>query len=633
MSVVSARLAVLFSSVIVGCSIDVSGLGEADASSDAGVDARVDAAGIDAGDLDGGGRDATPDAGPPPDSGCHAWDSPRAVYTLVGDWLEERGSIHLGTAYEPPGVLVIPAQPFRRGGLLARGYDGDLLGAPPMLSGVSGTPTGHAFLGDLDLDFEGTDAPAGLLLAGRDRYTVVAEGQIRLLAGPTTVVIEADDRGVIEIDVDGTTHRAAATGSASAGTVTFTAPADRWYPVRLGWADAGGNSDVRVTVAEGTDDPFVPGPDVLRAQALSIDGREMMGFDAAPPGSTVAGTRIDPDDTDQSWGDSRPEGVGITSNDVWSVRWLSRWTFDAPDGTMRADTDGKHRLWVHGVYYGGEYATGVANVTYAPRVAPGTNDVVYELDEMTGAAFARVYLNDATVTSDRTRPVTRFGGLAFGAGTRAGPTPISAGGMRTVDVDVAAPSSPPPTVAEISGVIETTEPDAITLRYTPPEGGGTTAPLRDWGEPAGGDRWVFRHVIPTPFDTSGTWVVGATNASSTTATLHTAGVLVHHGADARPYAAEATWISAALDLGARTRVTSLELDAHSLFGTSVELSVGAADDASGLPSPWWHSARPDGTVDGDAAGRWVQVRAVLRGPGVDTPRVEEIRVVGGACVP
>ena len=614
---------------LAACSIEVSGLGDVDA----GPDAGFDAAGIDAAGIDAGRWDASFDAGPPPDVGCHEFGTPRQVWTFGESGFRAAAATHAGTAVEAPGVLVIPAQPYRYGGLLAAGYEGSLLEDPPALTDVSGTPTGHAFIGDLDQTWSSSDGPAELLLAGESAFTVLAAGEIRLLSGPTTLEIVADDRAVIEIDVAGTTQRLFATEVGAPVDVSFTVPADRWYPIRLAFADDGGSASVRVSIAEGDDAPFVPGPDVLRADARSVDGREMLGFDTAPPDATLRGARVDPDDTDGSWGTGRPAGIGITVDDRWSARWISRWTFDVPDGTIRADTDGKHRVWVHGVYYGGEYAEGVANTTYALRVAPGTNDVVYELDEIVGDAFARIYANDAFVPPDRAVPASRFGGLAFGAGTRSGAVTIAAGAMETVTVEVRAPGSPRPTVAEVSGVIETSEADSITIRYTPPGGGGTTVPLVDCGEPAGSDRWVFRLVVPTPFETNGGWVVGAINAGASPATLRTAGVLAHHHADPEPYAADATFISEPLDLGERTRVTSVEIDAYTLFGTSFEIAVGAADDRAGLPSPWWSGVRADGTVDGDAVGRFMQLRVVLRGPRVDTPRVVELRAVGGVCLP
>jgi hypothetical protein len=617
---------ILCAGALGACSIHTGGLG-----GDGGPDAGE--AGVDARADDGGGLDGGFDTGPPPDAGCHEIAPAEHLITLDRDDFGAADAEHRGTAVERPGLLVIPAQPFRHGALLARGYDGALLGDPPALSDLSTSPAGHAFLGDLNQSWSGSDAPEGLLVAERDRYTLAADGEIRLLAGVTTLDFEPDDHGVVEIDVGGTTYRAVAPNATTRGRVTFTVPTDRWAPIRFAYSDTGADSRLRVYLARDGGARAVPGPDVLRADVRSPHGREVLGFDRAPADSDVDGARIDPDSTDQSWGSGRPAGLGITNDDTWSLRWLARWTFDVPDGTMRADTDGKHRLWVHGVYYGGEYATGTADATYDLRLAPGTNDVVYELDEMLGSAFTRSYVNGDIAAAERMRPATRFGGVAFGAGSPTTSRSIGAGSTEAVDVDVSAPAVPAATVVEISGVIDTAEPDAITLQYTSPGGGDASAPLRDWGEPAAGDRWVFRTVVPAPAGgTGGRWRVGVRNDGGSTATLIAAGVLGHHGADPEPYAGTATFVSAPQDLGIRTRITSVEIDAYMLFHTRVELSVAAADDSAGLASPWWYPVAGDGTVDGPV-GRWAIVRAVLEGPRVDTPRIVEIRTFGGACVP
>jgi hypothetical protein len=611
------------------CALDRTGLAVA---TDGGV-------AVDTGQADGSvvDPDANGDGGlppPPEDAGCHDFETPRPLWTLhgrtAGQGFLDPAAVGVETDLDDAGQIVLALQPYRHGGVLLRGYEVALNPADGLASLDPEVVTGRALSGDLARDWGG-GTPDELAISTNDRFSVRGDGEIFLEAGAWSFELDVDDVGLLELDVGGVTH-AVQRSSPGAETMSVRVPTDAWYAIRLGHADSGGDADFRVRAARDGDGLQTVRADRLRTRFDALEGRELFGFDAILPGPSVAGSRIDPSDTSHDFGGGAPSGVGITGGDTWSARWVGRYWLADGGGTVRAQSDGPHRLFVDGVFLGGIYDSGVYDTTYELHVPVGFVDVTVELDENTGAAFMHLERDGAPFAASDLRPLSRYGATPWTVGAELA-LDIPAGGSATGSVTMAPPSEP--SVVELSAVITTVEPDAVTISVATPAGTSGSARLPDLGAPAGGDRWHFRWTFTgaaIPADPRGPWSVTVDHGGASAARLETVGVLAHLGGEPTPYPEMGVFTSGLVDLGGRARITAVIATGWERFGTTITALARAGDDgASATGFRFTPAGEPGGALATELVGRVVQVAAELRGPGQDTPRVQELVIVGGEC--
>lgn len=607
-----------------GCTLDTAGHGTL--------------GGIDSGTRrDGGpGYDAGVDidAAPPP---------PCATTVMPVDVLSIDG-LAGGTGFSAPdavldqveldatGAIVLPGGDHRYGALLFEGYVGTVFGGTPDLVALdSHTPSGAAFVGAMDQTFNGGAVPKGLRLTGEDSFSVRASGEIFLRSGSNRIELNAEDRGVLEIDVEGRLVSSVATDAISAARVDVEVAADAWYPIRFAWEDAGMNSSFSLTGTLGTGTETTVPAQSLRFDARHLGGRELVGYDAATLDGTPNGSRVDADDSDADYMSGYPEDVGITNGDTWAVRWLGRTLLPTDGGTLDLVANDAYRLWVDGVFVAGAYGPGALDDTRSLWTRRGLHDFVVELEDAMGDASIAVHRDAAPIGAARSRPALRFGGLAYGRGASLAAS-IAAGGMNATTLAVGAPTFSP-TAVEISAVVVATDPAMVRVSARDPGGGNHDATLAEHSLASAGT-WIYRLALvggAAPADVDGTWTITVHNDGPDAIEVRTVGVLAHFGGVATPLGSAGRFVSGAIDLGEPYLITGVRLDADLPWDTQVYPSVRIADSVDALASAPRLSVDASGALPTPAAGRVVQVRLDLNGPGHDTPHVYAATILGARC--
>jgi len=602
-----------------GCSIDTEALGGG------GDGGRVDAgdAGVRPdGDLDG--------FVPPVDAGplCEELGGPRVVRVLDADDFGDTGAERDGVEVERPGQLALELSPYRYGGLLVEGYTGALLGTDPDFADVAGeTPTGLAILERIEQGWSGTESMPGLLLEGADEYTALASGEIFLGSGSHSLRLEVDDNAIVEIGgiAGGGT---AIAGLGSPGTSSFTVADAGWYPIRLAWDDTGEGSSILLELTLPDDSTEIVGAARLRTDLSDVPGRELFGWDSRDPDDTPDGERIDQDDTAEDFTTvAFPQGVGIADSSDFTARWVGRHPLDL-GGSLVASGDDHYELWLDGVFLGQ-----ASDGTYSQLVPRGTYDVILELDQGGGGRDISLLYDGAPFQPEQLRPRTRFGGVPFAAGSNV-ETNVDGGNTHSVTLDVVAPDVPLAAI-EVSVVATSPEPGTVDVVITAPSSESFTFAL-DSHTRSGllNNRRVFRVVIDPDdvVDASGGWTVMLDNGGTMRTVWDRAGVLVHARGETEPYATTGTFTSAVLELEAETVLTRLQSVVDAPADTSVGLEVRAARVEAELATAPWTAVEADSDLSGSLRGSFAQVRVTLEGPGHDTPRVMDLRLVGEPCL-
>lgn len=602
--------------------------------------ATPDAGPLDAGPMDAGPMDAGPtDAGPPPDLGpddaCARLAPPSTVF-LADERSELVGGYLSYVTVEEPAQIELERDRHRYGALLGIGYAAALVDDDYSFEEVAaGTPTGSRLVTTFDSTFSGgTPAPPFLGLPG-DGHTLELRGEIRLARGMWRFELDADDRGVLQISVDGTVVelRNATPEPVSIGSVSVAT--DGWYPIRFAFSDSTGNSGYRIRAARDAAGFTVLTPSMMRFDASAIAGRDMHGFDAIMPTGLPDGNRFDTDPTEVDWDRGAPAQVGIGNGDDWSVRWAGRWFFPAPDASLVVISDDVHRLWIDGLCYGGAYDGTSVTTTYETRVPSGWHDVILEMTERSTSAHITARLAGFRFDLPAMRVAPRFGGHVA---TRlmTGIRTFAAGTTAHVDLDIDE-SRPGLVAAEISMIFDaTTTLDDVVVVVVAPGGGRRTWPAAANAVPFGIGRWGLRVVwtgMGLPANADGRWTIDVSGTGARTGTLATAGIVAHSEGVAAPYATLGTWESVAIDLGGLSRLETLTAGFDARFGAGVRTEVRWASSVAALAGAPWFSVVPGSAVPGAPIDGFAQVRVVLTGPGTETPRVWSVGLSASRCIP
>jgi len=576
--------------------------------------------------------DTRPD-GPRPDGGptCSALSTPHIVEILAGDaLLRAPDAVFEGTEIEPPGNVTLQVSAYRHGAWAVDGYDAELLNDPPNLPDlVGGTPRMRTFRSAIDTDLGGGELPYGLVLDADDRYTIEIAGELYLTAGDNEVHIDVDDRVVFAVDVDDTLIAIRRPGPGSIS-MTIAAPRDDWYPVHGAWQNGGGPGRFDIEITPPADSRRSLRPDEMRVRAAVRDGREVFGWSTEMPDGDPDGSRIDDDEA--SWTGSGPfPDVGVVNNDRWSMRWVGRYRFaDTIDDVLVISQD-SHRLWVGGVFLGGDFG-GDDTRNYDTHAPDGIVDMVLELTERTGGSEMTLRYDEDTVSAADFQPYTRFGGVPHGRGEEFNHT-ISSTRMETLDLS-GIPGDAPSAV-EVSVVIVAPDPSVVTVTVTEPGGLMESRPLSDaaWSRIAG--YWHLRWVpawASTLDSADGTWEITVDNTGPDSVRWLRQGVLAHFGGIAEPRARSGTFRTAVVDLGDETLITGVRAGGMITGQANVRLAVRAAANQSDAMMLPFTDTDAVGDLGTPIAGRYVQIQASLSGPGWETPRVRDLRIVGQRCL-
>ena len=611
-------LALALALPLSGCFLDRSGLG-----------GGADAGPADAGPIpDGAPRDVGPDSedgGPLP--ACTHRGRGRAVASLGPSELSAGETT--SAAIEDPGVLTLPVQTFANGALLWTGYDEALLdnGSPALADLSAGTPRFSALRVDQDVDFV-FGSPSDLDVNGGDTFSIEIRGELYLHAGVNDFDLQADDRMVVELDLGGSIVRGSAVWTGGS-TMTANVPADGWYPIHAAMEEEFVTARIRIALRAPGDSGFRDlRPDEMRVDARDLEGRVAYGWDVEAWSAAPDGSRIDATRTDVSFATNAPRELGITDRSTFALRWFGMHHFDALDGVLAASVEKRFQLFVDGIYLG----DGDGDGSYRAGFAPGWHEVVLLMSQDGGNdGRASLSYDGGVFEPAALRARARSGGAIFGEGVVVDRT-VAAGSDFVQPIAVGAPAFAPSFV-EITAIVETGEPRAVTMQWLTPDGGAVRgAILADAARHIPGtDLWHFRTVVDDATTANGAWSVRLTNDGEGDARFVRAGVLAQLAGVRDAYPRLGEWTSAAIGLDADYALERVEVRGEVPGGARVRMQVRAADTASALGDASLVDVDPDGFVMGDASGRFAQVRVILEGDGTITPRVTGLELIGRPC--
>ncbi|RLB51677.1 MAG: hypothetical protein DRJ42_16355, partial [Deltaproteobacteria bacterium] len=620
-----AREAALRSALLVlligtgACSIDQGALLPTDAG-----DGALPDSGVDTGTVPDSGT-PPPDSGIPPVEPCVDFGEPHVVKIVSGDALFE-GATHDGTEQEAPGNIALRSNLYRYGAWAVAGHEEAHLGNPPSLSDLDGqVATATAYRDDFDVSYDDSTPPHDLLIAGDGVYTIEIHGELRLTAGTNTLHATVEDRVILEVDVDGTPNTLSR-GTSGSGDVSIDAPRDGWYRVRGAWQSDGGNGALTLEITTPAGARRGLWTEEMRVDASAFRSREVHGWENTSLDGAPSGSRIERSETDWSstGGDQYP-GVGLGNHDNWAVRWVGRHLIPDPiDAFHFVANQGAH-LFVDGVFLGSG-----ADRTLDSAAPDGTVDVIAELWDGSSSSAMLLEFNGAPFPVDHLRPSSRFGGVPHGRGDEFAHS-VSGGGSRTESIDLGAIPSGSTSAVEVSVIIEAADPGPINVTVTEPGGLTETRRLVDsaWSRQAG--QWHLRWVpdwADTLTDADGTWQVTVENTGTDTVLWHHIGVLAHLGGTPEPFPRSGVFRTAFIDLGDETLIRGVRGGGIVTGRSGVQFAMRAGNTPVDVAFAPTDAA---GDLASAIRGRYVQIEVSLSGPGWDTPRIRDLRILGDAC--
>lgn len=300
------------------------------------------------------------------------------------------------------------------GGLLHRGSDtgvlsssgaswGDLAAMPPTAKTAIAWTIGANW---------GAGTPSSVGLSHGDDWSQWWEGEVLLDAGTWTFTLLVDQHGFVELAPSGSSaySRVVAADWPNQTTASFEAAASGWHPIRIAMSEGQGNAQIDLRLAG----PGVASQPIprhrLRARVDHVAGMAMAAFDDSRGVGSVATTIDATGPANVSWGSGSPADVGLSSPELFSVRWTGQLRIDvAGDYVFRYATDDGQRLWVNGTRVLNSWHDTVANSVTSPiALTPGWHDLVIDVSEHVGAAAANLRVESGPELAGSALPVARL---------------------------------------------------------------------------------------------------------------------------------------------------------------------------------------------------------------------------------
>ncbi|MBX3154795.1 MAG: hypothetical protein KF773_02260 [Deltaproteobacteria bacterium] len=253
--------------------------------------------------------------------------------------------------------------------------------------------------------------PRGLNLpANSDNWTLIYDGEVLLPMGSLELQVDADDRAVVQVALDGKTFGERLFAHNTTQKIAITVPRPDWYPIRAAIAEQGGNARMVLSfVAAGSTTEL--GPERLRARVT--DAKGLVAFAYRGQGfNEVAGETAVPS-FEGNFGAGAPPYDLDTGIDNFSVRYTGQVRIDTDgDYTFTVDkgpdpTDG-YRLFFDGELVVAHWASTADIATGKVHAAPGWHDLVVDYSDNLGNAQLSVAMSgpgvSGPIASERLRP-------------------------------------------------------------------------------------------------------------------------------------------------------------------------------------------------------------------------------------
>jgi len=562
-------------------------------------------------------------------------------------------NVTLKDAVIAPRGVIEPAA-FVLGGLHARAYDGNLLGDSDTWDTAVAEAAGKDLLGEgyrqVPADWAATvpNRPRGLGIPGTDNWTVHYDGEILLPAGTVALELDANERAIAYVALDGTTFGPRLFSKDSPQQQMLDVPAAGWYPIRIAMSPGGGAADLAVTLRPAFGSAIVVDGARLRARVTAAPGLLVFAFGdralSVPLGESAVATAAG------SFGTAAPAlDLGVPA-DLFSLRYAGQLRIDTA-GTytfavdVGADTSDGYRLWIDGAVVANHWASLTDAPTASLTLTEGWHDLLLDHAENTGSASVELRMvgpgiPDGPIATDRLRPAVAFGLTA----SYLGATPIA-----LVDASVNGPSTttvqaplvgPPGAVMDAVDIglgIANQRMSDLTADVIDCHG---STPLPLPAQPgyvylAARTDCAGTSVMPPP--TWGYRVIDSVVGNDIAYVATVPGlyfplvVATYHGGDRLPYAPAMTFVSSPRRITGATTWGKVALTAE-LGGATLTLEIRTADDEAALATAEWITV-PDQQVPRGRPSELLQYRLSVAGTGWERATIDrvEIRYVVGVA--
>jgi hypothetical protein len=278
-----------------------------------------------------------------------------------------------------------------------------------------GTPVANGY-GQVPRDWGTTDRPHGLALTDNDNFTIVYDGEIQLPNGDSTLVVDGDDRAIVQIALDGTSFGTEMYVRLAAQSFPIHTEHSGWYPIRAVVGEGSGTAKLVLTL-----NGAVVGPDSLRSQVTDAQGLVAFGFGDRT--LTIADGQAAVASVDADFGMVAPPydlGLPTTS---FGIRFAGQLRIDTAGAyafrvDKGADTTDGFRLWLDGQVVAAHW-TGVPEVPASPAMMldAGWHDLLVDYAQYQMGAQVHLLMTgpdgvEAVVPSAQLRPAVPFGHTA-----------------------------------------------------------------------------------------------------------------------------------------------------------------------------------------------------------------------------
>ena len=523
-----------------------------------------------------------------------------------------------------PWNTVEPAA-FVLGGLHARGYVGAFIADADSYDDVVAklpASTGESYR-QLPTNFQGADRPHGIGLVGNTDFTVLYDGEILLPAGTNTLELDADDHAIVQIALDGHTFGPPLLTVNKIASQPLVVARDGWYPIRVAYAQNGGNSRFLLALIESDSTRRAIDATRLRARVTDAPGVVAFGFDGQAFSTARGETALS--GLASAFGtDAPPFDIGMRA-DFFSIRYAGQLRVDVEGDydlavDIGTDADDGFRLWIdHDIV--ASYWTGLPDQRAVTlHLAAGWHDVIVDYSEARDNAQVAVTLGGAPIDPAHLRPAIAGGLLATFVdtvdtqiipdnGQLVLDLPINGGDQKLIDAVDYGFRIANQDMATLN--VDLFDCELVAKRLT-------TGPTPQLFYYSGDKQCHGKQASPT-------WHLRFTDTALGgnigTVTDYGLGV-TFHGGDRMPFAPQLTYISAPKPAPGLRRIEKLTVDG-ALAAASYNVSVRAADDETALAAAPF---QPIGNAPITLAGELVQYEIDIAGDGWIYPTIDKVTI-------
>lgn len=479
--------------------------------------------------------------------------------------------------------------------------------------------------------------PHGLGLVSDDQFTIAYDGEIQMTAGTHNIMIEADDRAIVQMAGDGVTFGPDMFTHNQNKSFSLTVDHAGWIPIRAVVGEEGGSAKL-----------------VIRVDGTVVDGSQMRSRNGKAAGliaylftnqglSASAGESVVAT-VDETYTSNLPppyDGIGMQPTNLltkWGVRFAGQLLIDADgDYTFTVDkgsaADDGFRLWLDGKVIAAHWNELTDKlVSDAVTLGVGWHEVLVDYAQNDGSAEVHLKMAagsgaSVVIDSDHLRPAVVFGrtaGFLDGALTGTG---LADNATTTISMPVTAPAQ---TVIDnvdvgyaLANVVTTTMTETLDL------GGGVTVAVPS--DASTGPLVVnyfpsLGHVGDPMPTTAAPWKLVFTDDTAggpfgPAAVGSMVSFLYHGGSDA-PLATTWSYTSPALATPMAKRLAHAHLTADARGATFV-ISVRTADSDTAIDGATWVDVA-EGDVPSTMSGEFLQYRVVVTSDGWTVPSISKV---------